>query len=241
MSDIQKLIILWWSIAIVIMSAPGCSAKFDNSRIRSLNIEARQYHDRGLQLSRDNRINDAIAAYSKSIDINPSAGAYNSRSAEHNRKGMYDMAISDANQAIFLNSKYPMPYFNRGNAYFKKNDFAGALKDYSHAIVLDPGQAEFHYNQGQTYFMMGQDDKALDSYARAVKADPHYYAAYYNMACIYSKKNEGTNSLSSLEKAASEGFADAARLKQEAALKNVSTTTRFRVLLLKLEKKMKAH
>jgi tetratricopeptide (TPR) repeat protein len=219
------------------MSNPGCSAKFDNSRIRSLNIEARKYHDLGLQLSRENRIDDAIVAYTKSIEINPSAGAYNGRSAEYIRKGTYDMAISDANQAIFLNYKYPLPYFNRGNAYFKKNDFESALKNYSRAIALNPGQAEFYFNQGQAYAKMGQDDKALDSYERAVKVDFHYASAYYNMACIYSEKNEAANSLSCLEKAVSEGFSDAARMKQEAALKVVSNTPRFRALLKKLEKK----
>jgi tetratricopeptide (TPR) repeat protein len=239
MDKIQRFFILVCCIAIAVISYNGCSAKFDNSRIRSLNIEARKYHDMGLKLSGENRIDDAIAAYTKSIDINPSAGAYNNRSAEYNRKGMYDMAITDANQAIFLNYKYPMPYFNRGNAYFKKNDFARALKDYSHAIDLDPGQAEFHYNQGQTYVRMGRDDKAIKSYAQAVKADPHYYPAYYNMACIYSKENDKANSLSCLEKAVSEGFSDAARLRQEAALKKVSTMPRFRLLLFKLEKKMK--
>jgi len=237
MYKIQRLIILFWSIVIVTISTDGCSTKFDNSRVRSLNIEARQYHDLGIQLSRGNRIDEAIAAYTKSIEINPSAGAYNNRSAEYIRKGKYDMAISDVNQAIFLNYKYPMPYFNRGNAYFKKNDFESALKNYSRAIHLGPGQADFYYNEGQAYARMERDEKSLESYARAVTIDPHYASAYYNMACIYSKKNDVTNSLSSLERAVSEGFSDAARMKQEAALRNVSTTPRFRALLKKLDKK----
>jgi tetratricopeptide (TPR) repeat protein len=235
MYKIKRFIILFGSIAII--SNTGCSAKFDNSRVRSLNIEARKYHDLGLQLSRENRIDDAIAAYTKSIEINPSAGAYNGRSAEYIRMGAYDMAISDANQAIFLNYKYPMPYFNRGNAYFKKKDFDSALKNYSRAIALDPGQAEFYFNRGLAHARMGQDDKALESYERAIKINPRNVSAYYNMACIYSEKNEAANSLSCLEKAVSEGFSDAARMKQEAALRNVSSTPRFRALLKKLEKK----
>jgi len=237
MHKIYKLIILLGSIAIALIFNNGCSAKFDRSRIRSLNIEARKYHDLGLQLSRENRIDDAIAAYTKSIEINPSAGAYTGRSAEYIRKGAYDMAISDANQAIFLNYKYPLPYFNRGNAYFKKNDFDSALKNYSRAIALDPSQAEFYFNQGLAHARMGRDDKALESYERAVKINPRNASAYYNLACIYSEKNEAANSLSCLEKAVSGGFSDAARMKQEAALKNVGNTPRFRALLKKLEKK----
>jgi tetratricopeptide (TPR) repeat protein len=207
------------------------------SRVRSLNIEARKYHDLGIRMSRENRVDEAIEAYAKSIKINPSAGAYNDRCKEYIRKGDYDRAIADANQAIFLSYTYPLPYFNRGNAYFKKNDFENALKNYSRAIALDPGQADFHFNLGQTYARLGRDDRALESYERTVKTDPHYTLAYYNMACVYSKKNDASNSLACLVKAVSEGFSDASRMKQEAALKNVSATPRFRALLKKLEKK----
>ena len=240
MYKIQKLSIISCCISIALIHYIGCSdksVKFDMSRVRSLNIEAREYHDLGIQLSRENRIDEAIEAYTKSVKINPSAGAYNNRCEEYIRKGDYDRAISDANQATFLSHKFPMPYFNRGNAYFRKNDFENALKNYSRAIALDPNRADFHYNQGQTYARMGRDDEAVESYGRAVKTDKHYASAYYNMACIYSKKNDAANSLTSLEKAVSEGFSDASRMKREEALKNISATPRFRALLKKLEKK----
>jgi tetratricopeptide (TPR) repeat protein len=213
----------------------SCNAGFDNSRIRSLDIDARRYYEEGSQFSRENKTDDAIRTFTKSIEAGPSAEAYNARAAEYNRKGRPDDAISDANRAIMMNEKYASPYFIRGNSYFKKGDFGKALKDYSRSIILDPEQPRCYFNLAQTYTRMGLTEEAVGMYGKAVDADSSYYAAHYNMACLYAQKNESDKALKSLELAIRTGFCSPSRLKGEKSFDPLRKSAIFRKLSAQLD------
>lgn len=207
---------------------------FDNTRMYSLNIEAKKHYEDALRYSRENRPGDAIKAYTSSIRIDPSVAAYNGRSVEYNRTGRYDSAIADANSAIMMNPGYPMPYINRGNAYARRNDLDRALKSYLRALQIDPRNPECYFNLGQVYYKKGLLEDALKSYDKTVELDPHHYAAWYNKSCIASRKKDLKGALAALEKAVAEGFDDPERMKTEPALENVRNLPGFRLLLGKM-------
>lgn len=214
----------------------GCVAQFDNSRVYSLNVEAKQYYLLGAQYSKEKNPTEAIKAFSRSIALSPSAAAYNERCAEYIRIGLYDAAIADASKAIYLSPRYAASYFSRGNAYSKKEDYNGALRDYSKAIELDPAQAEFYFNSGLAYFKMGREEAAAEQYRKAVSADQRYYPAYYNLAAYFAARKDTAKALESLEKAVNAGFRDAELVKKDPGLDNIRKTAKFNFLLLKLEK-----
>ncbi len=223
----------------VLLSLTGCTGamvKFDNSRIYSLNAEAKQIYLQGKQYSGEGKSDEAIEAFTRSIQISPSAAAYNDRCVEYNRKGYYDAAMADASKAIFLSPRYAAPYFNRGNSYFKKADYEGALRDYTKAIELDPDEAEFYFNCGLAYFKKGQDDAAAGQYEKAIAKDQKFFPAYYNLAVHFSIKRETGRALELLEKAVRAGFSDAGLMKRDPGLDNIRNTGKFRYLLLKLER-----
>jgi tetratricopeptide (TPR) repeat protein len=220
----------------LLLLCASCSAGFDNSRVRSLNIEARRHYEEGAQFSRENRIDEAIQSFTKSIEAGPGAAAYNARAAEYNRKGLMDDAISDANRAIMMSEKYPVPYFTRGNSYFKKGDYGKALKDYSRSIILDPDQPVYYFNLALTYTRMGLTDEAIEMYAKALQHDSGYYAAHYNQACLYAQKNEQEKALECLELAINTGFCSPSVLKKEKSFDPLRTNDRFKVLTDRLDK-----
>ena len=53
-------------------------------------------------------------------------------------KGDYDRAIADYDEAIRLDPRYAVAYYNRGVAYCDKGDYDRAIADYNEAIRLDP-------------------------------------------------------------------------------------------------------
>jgi tetratricopeptide (TPR) repeat protein len=214
----------------------SCTAGFDNSRVRSLNIEARRYYKEGVQFSRENKTDEAIQSFTKSIDAGPSAAAYNARAAEYNRTGRLDDAITDANRAIIMSEKYSVPYFTRGNSYYKKGDYSRALKDYSRSIILYPDQAVYYFNLALTYTRMGLPDEAIDMYAKALQRDSGYYTAHYNRACLYAQKNEQEKALESLDMAINAGFCSPSLLKKEKSFDALRTTDRFKELSDRLDK-----
>ena len=55
------------------------------------------------------------------------------------RKGQYERAIADFDQAIKLNPKFASAYSNRGFSYEHKGEKKRAMADYRKAIELHPG------------------------------------------------------------------------------------------------------
>ena len=208
----------------------SCSAGFDNSRVRSLNNEARSYYRDGVEFSREDKIDEAIQAFTKSIAAGPSAEAYNARAAEYNRKGRIDDAITDANRAVMLSEKYAPVFFTRGNSYYKKGDYDRALKDYSRSVILDPGQPRCYFNLAQTYTRMGLRDEAIDMYVQSVRHDPGYYPAHYNSACLYAQKNMQDKAIESLDLAIKSGFCDPSLLKKEKSFDAMRESPTFKKL-----------
>lgn len=220
---------------VVIIFAACSSVGLDNSRVQSLDIQARKYCDEGMRLSGENKPDEAIRAFSKSIRIDPSVTAYSGRSAEYAGKGRIDDALSDMNSAILISPRYPPAYTRRGSIYFRKGDYDRAARDYLRAISLDPNHAEYYYNLALTYARLGRADEERGMYEKSVKTDQYYYPAQYNLACIYAQSNEHQKALDSLEKAVVGGFADAPRMKVEPALSGVRNSARFRALLKNIE------
>ena len=229
---------------VFITSCAGTSGSkgilaFDNTRINSLNIEAKKYYEEALRYSRKNRPEEAIEAYSRSILADPSAAAYNGRCVEYNRTGRYDRAVADANRAIMMSPGYPAPYQNRGNALYMLKSYDEALKSYQRAIRLNPADPECYFNLGQTYFRKGLFGDAMASYNKTIELDPHHRFAWYNRACIASLKKDLSAAMESLEKAVDEGFDNAERMRNEPALENVRSLPGFSILVSRIERAKK--
>src|SRR5215471_914599 len=64
------------------------------------------------------------------------AEAFNNRGVAYEKKGEYDRAILDYDQAIKLKPSAEGYYFNRGNAQLGKGHYDRAIDDYNQAIKL---------------------------------------------------------------------------------------------------------
>ena len=104
--------------------------------------EAEKHYNRGLDLRDDERWEEAIAEYSKAINLDPNyAKAYNNRGSAYSYLGDLRHAIVDYDKAIALDPEKPQPYANRGLAYSALGDPDQAIADLQRALSLasDPG------------------------------------------------------------------------------------------------------
>jgi tetratricopeptide (TPR) repeat protein len=118
--------------------------------------------------------------------------------------GNYQGALADYNQAIALDPKNSLAYYNRGTLkYIKLDDPLEALIDFNQAISLDPKNSLAYTSRGylgNKYLENVQG--ALADYNQAIALDPKYSLAYYNRGLLkYEELNDVQGALADLNQA----------------------------------------
>ena len=100
------------------------------------------------------------------------AQAFTNRGLAYKRKGLWDKAIADYDEAIRLKPDLAETFINRGTAYYYKGQFDRALKDYDEAIRLKPDLAQAFSNRGTVYNKKGRFDRAIRDYDAPLRRNP---------------------------------------------------------------------
>jgi tetratricopeptide (TPR) repeat protein len=128
----------------------------------------------GFNLDKQNRYDEAIAEYTKAIELNPNSETmYLNRGNDYVRKLQFDLAITDFNKAIDLNPNDEVAYLARGVAYLNKGFrnsamYIPAIADFSKAIALNPNDAVAYDNRGYAYALNSQYDLAAPDLNKAI-------------------------------------------------------------------------
>jgi tetratricopeptide (TPR) repeat protein len=94
-------------------------------------------------------------------------------------------AIAQFNQAVALNPRYTIAYFQRAYVKDLLNDSQGALVDYNQAIFLNPKNEIAYMNRGTLKLQRLNDlQGALVDYNQAISLNPKLAAAYNNRGTL---------------------------------------------------------
>ena len=97
----------------------------------------RIYYNRGTELGKLKRYDEAIADFDKAITEYPNYGRqYSNRAATYYYLGKYPEALHDYNRAIALEPSNQKSYYGRALAYRALGDFAAAQEDFSRSCAL---------------------------------------------------------------------------------------------------------
>ena len=118
------------------------------------------------------------------------AKAYITRGKAYGRKGDYDRAIQDFDDAIRLDPAYAKAYYNRGVAYGRKGDLGRALRDFDETIRLDPAYAKAYQSRGVAYGRKGDPDRAIRDFDEAIRLDPGNAVAYVARGRAFERKGD---------------------------------------------------
>jgi len=142
------------------------------------------YFYMGLMFYDSADLKNALAAYTKSINIYPNAVTHNNRGSIYVKTRKLNKAVEDFGAAINLapNAIY---YSNRGNVYYELRKFALAIDDYSKALELMPQNAAYMVSRGDAYTCMNEVEKALNDYNEAILLDSENDTFYYKRGNLY--------------------------------------------------------
>jgi tetratricopeptide (TPR) repeat protein len=137
--------------------------------------DATAYNDRGYAYFREGSYDDAIADYSKAIQIDSKAGWFDYRGDAYFHKGDFDNAIIDYTKAISgvtqhrFGKSHADLLLARGNTYFLKKDYDHAIADYTAAHDAEPPHSfgvnvQSLFARGVAYFAKNDYNHAISDF-----------------------------------------------------------------------------
>ena len=135
---------------------------------------------------------EAIKHYDSVIDPKaPHSLALYERGVALSAMGETDRALSDYNEAIRIDPKEPLAYFERGVALAnRKREYGRAIADFTTALDLTPNNVEALIRRGDAYGQIGEFARALADLNLAVKSSPDYQVAYFFRGLAHFRRGE---------------------------------------------------
>ncbi len=101
------------------------------------------------------------------------------------RRGMYEEAVQEFEEAAVLDKDNALIYNNLGRSYLGVDKITEATKVLRMAIKLRSQFADVHNNLGLAYLKKNQCKKAVDCFDKAVEINQYYAEAFYNLGLAY--------------------------------------------------------
>lgn len=135
------------------------------------------------------RFDEAVAAYSRSIELERSAAGrastYTYLAKSLQRSGDRQGAIEILKKSIHLDPDQPEMLYNLGNIYYTDGQFDLAAQAYKQAIERSGGNPQFHFNLARSLQAQGDLRGAERVYLRAVELGVNDVESFLALARLY--------------------------------------------------------
>lgn len=149
------------------------------------------FYNHGLCLAQLGRLNEAVDAYQKAIELKPSYPAALSNLANLRRDmGQFHEALEGYAAALSIDSKYALAFFNRGVLYERLEQLTAAQQDYQAALKFNPLLHDARCNEANLQTRLGNTKAAEAGYRKIIENEPNYLPAYINLGQLYQKKRK---------------------------------------------------
>jgi len=150
----------------------------------------------GLALQAQNKLDEAMACYQKSLRSMPDyAESHNNLAAALFRKGDIDGAVSHYQQAIRLKPNYAEARNNIGSLFLQQNKLTEAITHFQKASMLKPDNPDIYYNLGIANKRLGSLDTAAEYFRKALILRPDDIEVCCELAMILLKQNKPKEAL----------------------------------------------
>ncbi len=166
------------------------------------------FHHLGLVYMKAGRIDDAIQALERSIEIDDQANQpMINLGAIYFGQGNLDKAQEMNELAIAAQPDHSaQAYANLGLIWQQRNEMDKAIESYEKAIQYDPKLATVWMNLTSVLTMKGEDERALKSAQKATELEPDSPLAQNNLAVALFFSGDYATSKNHIEKAKELGY-----------------------------------
>ena len=150
----------------------------------------------GAVLAEQNKPQEALKNYNKSIKINPNyAQAYNNLGVCLHRLGKIDEAIQGYRKAIEIQPKHADAYNNLGAVFKERGEREKSITFFQKAIEIQPKHADAYNNLGAVFKERGEREKSITFFQKAIEIQPKHADAYNNLGAVFKQLKEYKKSI----------------------------------------------
>jgi len=143
---------------------------------------AAAHNDRGLQLQRLGRFQEAVGDHQEALRLRPDfAEAANNLGAALNQTGQIEQAGAAFAQAISIAPQYADAHFNLANLLLGAGRTTEAIPHYEAVLSSNPRDVAARVNFGVALRRAGRRDAAIEQFREALRIDPSSAAAKENL------------------------------------------------------------
>ncbi len=165
------------------------------------------HNSRGKTLFDMGRTQDAIADYSRAIQLDPTfAEAYINRGAALGKSRQNDLALADFNKGVELKPEAANGYFNRSIAYSEMNKFDLAVRDYDKYLTFEPNNIPVLYERAMAKRKLGRHSEAIDDFNQILRINANQPDIYLERSRTFRDLGKRAEALSDAKMAKSNGI-----------------------------------
>lgn len=156
--------------------------------LRELAID---YFQQAYQKQMNGDLEEAIALYTKSIELHPTAEALTFRGWTYSFMGKYEEAMAECHKAIGVDPDFGNPYNDIGAYLIELGKLDEAIPWLEKAICAKRYDSYCfpHLNLGRIWEKKGDYFKAMASYESALRANPDYTLARMSLRKLQALMN----------------------------------------------------
>ena len=201
-------------IAIISLVAIG--------RAQAGSDEAVERSNRGAELLKQGKVDEAIGDLLKAVELAPKDPAARLHLAyAYERQGRIEEAITQYQKAVELNPQNPVTHNNLGVLYDRKGLYDEAIRELDTVLQIDAGSSTGPKNletAKKNQAVIREREKQIAVALKNAEAQPENPNASYILARLYAVYGKKDQAIGWLEKALKLGFKDIDYVKIDAAL-----------------------
>lgn len=165
------------------------------------------HNSRGKTLFDMGRTPEAIADYSKAIELDPKyAEAYINRGAAYGQSHQSELALADFNKGVELKPDAANVYFNRSILYSEMNKLDLAIGDYDKYLTFEPANIPVLYERAMAKRKLGRPAEAITDFNEILRLNPNQPTIYLARSHAYHDAGKRSEALSDAKMAKASGI-----------------------------------
>ncbi|UCF43619.1 MAG: tetratricopeptide repeat protein, partial [Planctomycetota bacterium] len=161
------------------------------NRIDGVSDKALSYYFLADLYRRKGMLNEAVANYSKSLQIKPdNAEAHYNLGYNLTSKGRLDEAIMHFSEALRIKPGFAMAHTELGYALAHQGKLNKAVEHFTEALRINPDNARAHSNFGAALANQGKLNEAIEHFREAVRIEPDRAEAHSNLAGVFAHQGK---------------------------------------------------